>query len=829
MASFQLEIAPSSEFGCIMRNHHSRQNHCNTGDSTSFPENLKDLVHSCISSDPRNSNSADPNDNVNNVVNLTDLWVHKPQYLTNINEKTPKKRGSNKTTDNWDKARKKVFPKEGKYDNKVGFVGKPLEAPRVVSSLVKKWRDFEAESKPLASGDNNNNINNNSNDSSSCPTRTNSGVTLLQESISFVDIPPTWSRDCDSSSNEDESPTNDNDSFKDWESDRRVVSAPPSVRGRDSDATESERVRVIDIIKKLTSSGGDDNQDREHMSNVAVNEAPPLTRVNKSCTEHGSSNCAVVQSPRISIRGRQALNDLIVQIERERARELEGLMERKAVSKFQQKGRIQAMLKLKFLRREANMKDAPRGNSSCITPESSRSTKSSILHLREKFKEVVQKGLADSKATIEEASCDKNIELETVSTPNPEKESHHEETSDELYQNKKEATKNASKQIDEIGTITQSHQTGSSIDEEPLKNLSCEVRCDDGFTESVDTVKFICKREDVFNNSNKHKNMSEWRRDWEENDWSWVSDCSHDDANSRWDQLQFDFQQDDDLQQRVEEMCQDWINDVSRPRSQWEDLRQARYQEMLDPFFNNGDLQQLLERKSVSNFLSGESRDKIDQLMISRSQKQPTIISNGIEQTQEHEMEIVEDKIEEAVKSATEGKLNQEDEENIDSINNNQIRQHNSECEINDESYHIASTSLSQGQSPNIIFPQANEMNFVDELMGHMHQLHQEISEIRRAIISCIDMQMKLHHSIKDEVASAFNNLGKQNGRTLSKTNYCSVCHEITINSLLYRCGHMCTCFKCAQELQHANEKCPICRAPIMDVVFVNPSMREVL
>lgn len=34
-----------------------------------------------------------------------------------------------------------------------------------------------------------------------------------------------------------------------------------------------------------------------------------------------------------------------------------------------------------------------------------------------------------------------------------------------------------------------------------------------------------------------------------------------------------------------------------------------------------------------------------------------------------------------------------------------------------------------------------------------------------------------------------------------------------------FRCGHMCTCLDCAQELQWSKGKCPICSSPIIDVV----------
>ena len=52
----------------------------------------------------------------------------------------------------------------------------------------------------------------------------------------------------------------------------------------------------------------------------------------------------------------------------------------------------------------------------------------------------------------------------------------------------------------------------------------------------------------------------------------------------------------------------------------------------------------------------------------------------------------------------------------------------------------------------------------------------------------------------------------------------CTVCYERQVDCVLYSCGHMCLCFQCALELHRGSRSagqglCPICRAPIRDVI----------
>ncbi|KAK1398334.1 putative E3 ubiquitin-protein ligase XBOS34 [Heracleum sosnowskyi] len=107
-----------------------------------------------------------------------------------------------------------------------------------------------------------------------------------------------------------------------------------------------------------------------------------------------------------------------------------------------------------------------------------------------------------------------------------------------------------------------------------------------------------------------------------------------------------------------------------------------------------------------------------------------------------------------------------------------------------------------------------------------MARLHQRMNSMQMTLEACMDMQLELQRSVRQEVSAALNWQSRlaeyfvpdESNLKYVRNGVCCLCRDAKIDSLLYRCGHMCACSKCAQKLLEGRVKCPMCRAPVIEV-----------
>ncbi|KAM0943740.1 putative transcription factor C2H2 family [Dioscorea sansibarensis] len=214
----------------------------------------------------------------------------------------------------------------------------------------------------------------------------------------------------------------------------------------------------------------------------------------------------------------------------------------------------------------------------------------------------------------------------------------------------------------------------------------------------------------------------------------------------------------------------------------------------LENFSENVEIRELLQRP-VSTSLASDFRDRMDKLMLSLLRKQA-------QQCYYDENFAAED-----------------DEQPV-------WRQN---IEFHDANQ-VASSSLVPLPFQTVRHPgnweQASvEMETGNDLRSEIAQIHNEIRDLRKLVESCMEWQVRLLHSVKPEVSAAVSksvkieNTSHNSNQAPTKKGNCYICYEMQVDTLLYRCGHMCTCFKCAHELLWSSGRCPVCRALIVDVV----------
>ncbi|KAH0886816.1 hypothetical protein HID58_062912 [Brassica napus] len=467
------------------------------------------------------------------------------------------------------------------------------------------------------------------------------------------------------------------------------------------DSGESKWGRVAEIIRRLKLTAGD------NVGAVAKTYLPE------------KSIFPVVSSPRL--RGRQAFSDLLARLERDRHLELDSLLERNAVSKFPQRGRLQSMLRLRSLKRGLVIQD--RHRSSAKSPDLNRLEHGpTVLHLRERF------------------GANATSSTERSSLPNRKTE--------EAMLCKKETESNLSclhmQEIILPEALSRNSDNNSPSTSVTHRESQIMENMVESGTQGSQETPFLEKQETSYI--------------WEEEE-----ECENE-------------------QSCYGEMSYDWFTEISRPRTYWEDLRQSRYLQVMNSRSDKDDICRLLERRTVSDFLQSGLREKIDKFIMSRVQTHPI------------------QRIHQAGKEEQNCDVSEEEDD---------LSQTSSQLFASSPAGSWSSQDTGVTSTPDLL-PlhnlQTNEMEIISEMRSQILHLQLEMSELRDSVKTCLDVNASLQKSIHRE-----NPLKRK----------CCVCNETQVDTLLYRCGHMCTCLRCANELQCNGGKCPICYAKILDVVRV--------
>lgn len=110
-----------------------------------------------------------------------------------------------------------------------------------------------------------------------------------------------------------------------------------------------------------------------------------------------------------------------------------------------------------------------------------------------------------------------------------------------------------------------------------------------------------------------------------------------------------------------------------------------------------------------------------------------------------------------------------------------------------------------------------------EEQMARLVQAQREIENARSQIDEDIEriQQRRQHLQQAIEIQNRQNILPVLSNQNQQERSECAICMENEKNTVFVPCGHMQSCYSCAQEIKNRNGICPICRGYVTMITRV--------
>ncbi|KNA12105.1 hypothetical protein SOVF_128930 [Spinacia oleracea] len=571
--------------------------------------------------------------------------------------------------------------------------------------------------------------------------------------------------------------------------------------------TERERVR---LVREWVHTSSQQRTRGGRREDQLAGLGGQVDRVQAGLVSHEEGQPEHIRRDMLRLRGRQALIDLLMRIERERQGELQVLLEHRAVSDFAHRNRIQSLLRGRFLRTERTTEDE--------RPPSVAARE--LLQLRQR----------NTVSDLREGFRSRESRLETIV---------HGQASSNSEASFGDPGSNFPNDQDQVGIpmdvqVWNSDQLQSRIPGDGVGeftsntiNMSGEASADI-MTGEESAIPRGDWQEQVTGDDQRNSLQSNAV---ELNQWS---DNPQSNIVGNWQEAaawRRDSQGNDGEEESTLTGQQIWRDNGSRATlGSWSrgpsntlrirraiPIRQInRFHPPDDDNVYSMELRELLSRRSVSTLLHSGFRESLDQLIQSYVQRQGRA--------------PVEWDVHRNLPSSATLRHDQESqpEESNASDTVNRIPLVNPSPPVPPPQPLWQQNTHHANWSRHGMHRSELEWEMMNDLRADVARLQQGMNHMQRMLEACMDMQVELQRSVRQEVSAALNRFtGGQDAETSEdgsrwghvRKGTCCICCDNHIDSLLYRCGHMCTCLKCANELVRGGGKCPLCRAPIVEVI----------